>query len=857
MLLSGGTRLGPYEVVSPLGAGGMGEVYRARDTRLGRDVALKILPPAFAADGDRLRRFQQEAQAAGSLNHPNIVAVYDVGTSDGVAYCATELLEGGTLRERMGGGALPVRKAVEYGAQAARGLAAAHAKGVTHRDIKPENLFVTNDGFVKILDFGLAKLARAAEAGMTSAPTEAVGTAPGMVMGTVGYMAPEQVRGAAVDHRADVFSLGVVLYEMLAGRRAFGGGSSIETMSAILKEDPAEMPEGVPAGLERIVRRCLEKEPGERFESARDLAFALESVSSASGREKVVTAPRRVPKPVWIGVAVIVAAATAAVGFWAGSAGKLESPLRFHALTFRRGDLVTALFANDGKTILYSAAWDGKPMELFSTQESSPESRPLGIRNAYPQSISKNGEMALILTADSRFGEGSGTLARVPVGGGAPREVADNVFWADWGPDGEQLAVVRGAASGQVVEYPIGNRIYETLGTILGMRVSPKGDRIAVLDAPLSGDWAGSLVTFDAKGQKKTTLAGRWVFNGLEWSRDGSEVWFAAIQPGASSDSLYAMNAAGQVRRIAQLPGWFFLNDVAPDGRVLLSMQAQSNMAPFRAAGQAAETDLYWHDGTTVRDLTRDGAYLLFSEGNLSNTTVDWDTYVRRTDGSPAVLLGKGMAMGFSPDGKWAMVNPNPDVTQPAQLMAYPVRAGAAHRLTGDGIRHIAGRWLPDGERLVFVGAEPAHQLRYYVQDSAGAKPRAISEENVPFNRMADDIPIAPDGKTIAAVTRSGVQLLAVDGSGGRAAPGVEAGMSPVAWCADNSLLVYRSGEIPAKVMRVNLATGARKVWKELAPQERTGFWEVEPIRFGADCEAYAYTAVQSLGTLYVVRGAR
>jgi len=282
MTYASGARIGPYEILAPLGAGGMGEVYRARDTRLGRDVAVKVLPAAFSVDPDRLRRFQQEARAASALNHPNILTIYDVGEQEGSPYVVSELLEGETLRERLAGAALPVRKAMDYGIQIAEGLAAAHEKGIVHRDLKPENLFVTKDGRVKILDFGLAKLTRPEASGpLTEAPTATAGTEPGLVMGTVGYMSPEQVRGQAADHRSDIFAFGAILYEMLAGRRAFGGASAADTMSAILKEEPGfapTHPDASPA-LEQIVRRCLEKSPGERFQSARDLAFALNNLS--------------------------------------------------------------------------------------------------------------------------------------------------------------------------------------------------------------------------------------------------------------------------------------------------------------------------------------------------------------------------------------------------------------------------------------------------------------------------------------------------------------------------------------------------------------------------------------------------
>ncbi len=283
MTLSSGDRLGPYEIVSPLGAGGMGEVYRARDPRLGREVAVKVLPASFSQDPDRLRRFEQEARAAGLLNHPNITAVYDIGSHEGAPYVVSELLEGETLRAELAGGRLSARKAVEYAGQLAQGLAAAHEKGIVHRDLKPENAFVTKNGRVKILDFGLAKLTHAEEgssAGPTNLPT--AGTEPGVVLGTMGYMAPEQVRGRPADARSDIFAFGAIFYEMLSGKRAFHGDSAADTMSAILREDPPDLSvtnQNVSPGLERILRHCLEKNPEQRFQSARDLAFDLEALS--------------------------------------------------------------------------------------------------------------------------------------------------------------------------------------------------------------------------------------------------------------------------------------------------------------------------------------------------------------------------------------------------------------------------------------------------------------------------------------------------------------------------------------------------------------------------------------------------
>src|SRR3989442_2288323 len=285
--ISSNTTIAQYTIVSKIGEGGMGEVWRARDTKLGREVAIKVLPAAFSENSERLRRFEQEAQAAGALNHPNILVIFHIGTHQGAPYIASDLLEGETLRERMAGAALPQRKALDYALQIARGLAAAHEKGIVHRDIKPDNVFITNDGRAKILDFGLAKLTGASDGiqPQSEVPTRRVDTDPGTVVGAMGYMSPDQLKGRPADHRSDIFSFGAILYEMLSGKRAFRGDSMAETMSAILREDPPDLSETnktVSPALERLVRHCLEKNPEERFHSARDLAFAIESLSGTA-----------------------------------------------------------------------------------------------------------------------------------------------------------------------------------------------------------------------------------------------------------------------------------------------------------------------------------------------------------------------------------------------------------------------------------------------------------------------------------------------------------------------------------------------------------------------------------------------
>src|SRR5436190_8507766 len=457
MTLSAGTRLGSYEIVAPLGAGGMGEVYRAHDPALGRDVAIKVLPAAASADPDRLRRFEQEARSAGLLNHPNIFSIYGFGEHDGAPYVVSELLEGSTLRDRMAGTALSPRRAIDYGLQVAQGLAAAHEKGIVHRDLKPENLFVTDDGRVKILDFGLAKLTQpeGPSAGATAAPTVTGRTEPGVVLGTAGYMSPEQVRGLPADNRSDIFSFGAVLYEMLTGRRAFRGDSAIEAMSAILKEDPPELSEtnkNLPPALERIVRHCLEKSPQLRIQSARDLAYDLEALSGVSGTTVAPrVAARGSRRALTVALTAAAALALVALGLLIGrrllSAGgpSAAENVRYRRLTFRRGNVVFARFAPDGQTFVYGAAWDDKPAEIFLGRVDGHDSRALGIPNASLLAISKEGELAVALKKTNLFGTvGSGTLARVPMTGGSPRELVEAVSAAEWNPAGTDLAVLSG-----------------------------------------------------------------------------------------------------------------------------------------------------------------------------------------------------------------------------------------------------------------------------------------------------------------------------------------------------------------------------------------------------------------------------
>ena len=537
MALTSGTKLGPYELSGAIGAGGMGEVYRARDPRLNREVAIKVLPAAFSDDRQRLHRFEQEALAVAALNHPNILAVYDIGRQDdGSPYIVSELLDGESLRERLRSGPLSLRKAVDYALETARGLAAAHDKGIVHRDLKPENIFVTRDGRVKLLDFGLAKLTQFGQASGDS-ETHTIQSDAGTVVGTVGYMSPEQVRGRPADARSDLFAFGALLYEMISGKRAFHGETAADTMSSILHSEPPELAEtnlNVPPALERIVRHCLEKNPEERFHSAHDVAFDLETLTSISSttvpaRATSKTTSRRTIAAV-IAVAILVGMAT----FLAGkhSTGRVE-PAHFHRISYERGSVLSARFAADGQTVIYDAAWEGRPPHLFSTPASSPEPRTLDLDNAHLFAVSRSGEAALGLggrVSNHLMVQGA-TLARSPLGGGAPREILHDVLAADWAPNGT-LAVAHYVGGRMRLEYPIGKTLYETSGWVSDLRFSPAGDKIAFLDHPYWPDDRGWVAVVDLAGNKKT-LSGEWeAEDGLAWSPNGNEIWFTATLAG-------------------------------------------------------------------------------------------------------------------------------------------------------------------------------------------------------------------------------------------------------------------------------------------------------------------------------------
>ena len=857
MPLTSGTKLGPYEIQSPLGAGGMGEVYRARDARLNRDVAIKILPASFSADPERLQRFAQESRAAAALNHPNILSIFDIG-EDGeknrAPYVVSELLEGETLRDRLRNGALPTRKAIEYAVHIASGLAAAHDKGIVHRDLKPENIFITSDGRVKILDFGLAKLTRPEEDRSGDAPTLQVGTEAGAVMGTAGYMSPEQVRAKPTDARSDIFSFGAVLYEMLSGKRAFHGDSSVDTMSAILKEDPPDLSEtnrNVSPALERIVRHCLEKNPAERFQSARDVAFNLEaltdiSTTSRGGLRALPQEEKSARRWLIPAVAVVLLLASWAAIYRIARGGARPANPTFHEITFRNGTVWDARFAPDGQTVIFGAAWDGRPQEIFSTRFDSSDSRSLGLPPSQILSISSQGEMAVALhpVVTGPFVQ-AGTLARVPLAGGAPREMLEDILWADWTPDGQSLAVIRGVSAGHSsLEFPAGNKIYEPIGWASHVRFSPGGDFLAIADHVPGGD-DGRVVILDSHGNRKASSSYYSSVEGLAWPPNGKEVWFSAV-PAGSARAIYALDFSGKERLIYRSPGGLTIHDISRTGLVLLTADKMRLTLSALPPGETRERSLSWFDWSLLLDMSADGKTILFSETGEA-AAANYSIYLRKTDGSPAVRLGEGGFGALSPDGQWAASL----VGSPARLALLPTGVGDLRKLTDDKIDHYNVFWTPDSKSIGFTTAEPGHGPRSYLLDIQGGAPRPVAPEGVTVTG------ISPDGKSLLAVDAQHQRWLYPTAGGQPQKLSLVLGPSEriMGFFPDGKSLRLRTSTVPSQITRVDIATGRRELVQEIAPADPSGVMSLPVIKFSADGKSYAYSTGRLLSDLYVVDG--
>ena len=706
MSLSSGYRLGPYEIVAPIGAGGMGEVYRARDVRLHREVAVKVLPESFSQDPDRLRRFEQEARAASALNHPGILTIHDFGEHEGSPYVVSELLEGENLRERTAGEPLSVRKGLDYAAQIALGLAAAHERGIVHRDLKPENLFVTKDGRCKILDFGLAKLTEPERLGLpvSEVATRTAGTEPGVVMGTLGYMSPEQVRGQPADHRSDIFSFGAVLYEMLSGKRAFTGGSAADTMSAILREDPPELTTADPMlspALDRIVRRCLEKDPQHRFHTAHDLAFALESVTGVSGATGATARPPALPAaevasgkrrraPVRAGAGLLLLALGAAAAWLAGyrlvraTAGEsgAAAGATFQPLTTQSGVELFPTISPDGKTVVYVGYSSGNAdlyLQRVDGRNAISLTRDTPEDDVQPAFSPDGSQIAF------RSERAGGGIFLMGATGESVRRLTDSGFNPAWSPDGKEIVVgdegVQTPLSRNVtsrlwaVDVATGAKRVVTPGDAVQPSWSPHGHRIAhwgrqqgrhhrdvwtVPAVPRAGDKPGA-------GAVAVTDDPTVEWNPV-WSPDGGWLYF-------SSDRNGTMNL------------WRVPID-EKTGKVLGKPEPVT--APSRWVGHMS--------------IAADGRRMVYSSADETSIveTVPFDPVGGRATGEPAPVLAGSLLVreiGIAPDGRWMSFSSR---GTREDVFVAAADGSSLRQLTSDAFRERGADWSADGKRIVF-----------------------------------------------------------------------------------------------------------------------------------------------------------
>ena len=863
-ILAPGTRLGPYEIEELIGSGGMGRVYRARDPRLSRHVAIKTITTTVTHDAELVRRFEAEARTVGALDHPNLLVVHDIGTIGDAPYLVSELLDGETLRDRVKRGPLNERVVADIALQIARGLTAAHARGVVHRDLKPENLFVTKSQRVKILDFGIAK--RVKVPGMNSTTTIAdTMTATGAIVGTVGYMAPEQLAGESIDARADIFALGVVLHELLTGAAPFRRESSIATMNAILTDTPPELPSTVSPVFARIVRRCLEKEPDDRFHSAHDLVLAMElveqatSISGAAHLAPSDTHRRDTKQGAMSRRSALALGATTLLLTSIGAAGgawfqrNRNNTPSFRRLTFRRGLIRSARVAPDGQTVLVGALWEGERCRVYTSRIDNPESSALDLPDANVLAISRNGELALALGSHRLGVITYGTLARVPLSGGAPRELATGVKFADWSPDGSELAIVRHVDGRDQLEYPVGTAIVQAKDeerTGMGfVRFSPDGKRIAFVQYRTPGSLRGRICVCDLQGNITPLTDDSVNMHGLAWRDD--EILYCASTELRLFRSLLAVSPGNRPRIVSRLPGNATLWDALPDGRLVIAQVADRAVLITRRDGEQADRDLSWHDASWIADISHDGQSILFNETGLGGGT-DGGAYIRPSDGGPAVRLAGGQAYALSPDGRLAIcaaLVTNEGVPSP-HLDIVPTGAGETRRIDGKGLGFTGAGWIAPNV-IVAAAHEPGRRTRLHRIDLTTQAITPISEEGV------GSWVTSPDGRTIALRgIEPGITLLSVADGSRSSVAGDSTTLSPIGWI-NEGLLVTDSAHAGSTgaVILLNLQSGERRLWTDITPQDPAGIMVLVGFRVTPDGKTRAYTWHRALCDLYLADG--
>ncbi len=884
MKLEKGTTISHYTIISAIGKGGMGEVYKAHDSRLDREVAIKMLPPEFAGEKDRLLRFEQEAKATSALNHPNILTIYDIGEHDGTSFIVAELLEGEELRERLDERTIPLRKTIDYARQIVSGLSAAHEKGIVHRDLKPENIFITEDDRIKILDFGLAKIREAVDPHGSEDATKKAITQKGAVMGTVGYMSPEQVRGETIDNRSDIFSFGVVFFEMLTGKRLFEGDSVVETMHAILKQDVPETigedKPNVPPALDSIMRKCLEKKRERRFHSAHDLGFALEALStttSSSGTNNTsvlgnVTVDSEIPTRQWkypaIAAAFLLLAAVG-VGLWffgsrwlASDSASIESKVSYQPLTFEKGFIYAARFAPDGRTIVYSADWESQPRQLYVTSLDNPEYRPLGFPGADLLGISPSGELAILTGSQVVLGNPyyrSGTLAKASLTGGASRAELENVQFADFGPN-NSMVVARTENAQSAIEFPVGNPVTEradvsTASKYVTPRISRSGDHLAYFDVT-SGSSNFFVTILDETKKPIAKSRGFDDWWGLAW-RSPNEVWFAATERRGREVGIFSLATNGKERMVIRFPGSITLHDISPNGDALISLDRNTSSIELIDDTNSPPKDRSWRELGSLAGISSNDTLLINqidSSGGPSGSAYIW-----KPDDTQAVKIADGIGLALTPNADKAIIlveKPEPTVS------IVPTGAGRSQKLDlGPVVQVLWGSWLPDGRIVIQARKTASDAPQILVLSATGENPTPlfpadISIPETEFRGKTGFGGISPDGtRMFAADSSSGKRMLCTIETGEcEPIKGMSDNESSAGWSQDGSgLLVYRKGPGEVEVFRLDPDSGKRTLWKKVGPTRpsTTGISSLDVSAKGT----IAYGYGESLSKLYLVKG--
>ncbi len=869
MTLPPGTRLGRYEILSPLGAGGMGEVYRARDTRLDRDVAVKVLAQHLGSQPDVRARFEREARTISALDHPHLCTLFDVGNEGDTDFLVMELLEGESLATRLARGPLPYGEVLRLGAQIADALSCAHRSGVVHRDLKPGNVMLTRSG-AKLLDFGLARTNAASSSSGTPPSPSALSntptvehplTAAGVLVGTFPYMAPEQLEGKDADARSDIWALGCVLYEMATGKRAFDAPSRAALIAAILEREPAPMA-GVAASsspaLDRLVQACIAKQPDDRVQTAHDVKLQLEwlrAEGSSTSAPAAKHARAGFPMRTVLGYAAL--AALIVTGFVVGrgaAPGKGTAlPIDIQRRTFRSQSIFAARFVRDSHTLVMSAALSGNHPRLWVLRENAPEPQPIGPENVHLLSVSSRGELAVLdharFTGHHRLFEG--TLSRMPLEGAAPRALMDDVREADWAPDGEEMAVIHQVGGSDRLEYPVGKVLHTSTGYLSDVRVSPNGDAVAFMEHPQRWDDRGSVMVVgrDGNGRARVLATGFASMEGLAWSPRGDVIHFSATENG-SEYLVYEVSRDGGARTPARSLGFVTLHDIAPDGTWAATHDEIPTQLRYRRAGSAAETDVSWLDSANQPTLSADGRTLALSDQSVI-AGGNYSAVVRPAAGGPIVRLGEGIPEEFSPDGR-SLVAVVP--SSPPHIFSYPLGTGAAKRLDPGGFENIlCVRWLPDGRRLLVCGNMPKQDSRTFVLEPGTGHSQAVGPEG-----LWECYP-APDGAHFAARSAKGWVICATTGdTAARVIPGMRNEDEVIRWSrAGDALYCFGRGDVPAKVDLVKIATGERRTVTVLGDHDAAGLIGVLNVSMTEDLGHIVYCGATYQSTMYTVSHAR